>query len=1298
MSYQVARQKLIYVFGIPDSEHRGLLKIGETTLTGNDLEAAANKRIREYTRTAGIYFKLLHTELAVDQNGKTFSDTDVHNQLERSGIKKTPPNNTTAREWFRVDLQTVKRAIAAVKQGKHFIHRKKIREEIILRPEQEEAVSKTVAYFAHGKEFLWNAKMRFGKTICALEVVRRMNFTKTIIITHRPVVDENWFEDFDKIFGDDKNFSYGSKNHGSTLNELLADKKNFVYFASIQDLRGSEIVGGNIKKNTLLFKTKWDCVIVDEAHEGTQTELGENVFKMLVKPNSKVLKLSGTPFNIISDFDSDNVYTWNYVDEQRAKAEFAEKYPLDYNPYAELPQMNILTYDLGDILQKFYLDDEEEIAFSFREFFNTDGGRFVHEDDVKSFLDLLVKRDDNNYPFSRPEWREQFRHTFWIVPGVEAARELSKLLQHHKVFHAFKIVNVAGDGDGGKVEDIEIVHDAIRENDYTITLSCGRFTTGVTVPEWSAVFILTGSNGDNSKTSAMSYMQTIFRVQSPCDKGGVVKTNCYVFDFAPDRTLKVIAESLKISARAGNISSTDKELVADFVKFCPVIAVEGSRMNPINANNLMQKLKRAQAERVVRNGFEDNYLYDNDKLLTLTDEDLPDFSTLNAIIGSSKAQKKSADVVVNNQGLSPTERKQLGKELNREPTPEELEARRRRKLRDAAISNLRGLSIRMPLLIYGADVPFDDDISIDKFAELIDDASWAEFMPKGITKELFAKFIQYYDKDVFIAAGRRIRNFAKRADELKPTARVKKLAEIFATFKNPDKETVLTPWRVVNLHLSAVFGGYDFFDETHTDILDNPRQIPTTLFTPDKKILEINSKTGLYPLYVAYSIYRARLAELKLDEVNYDFERLYRLWDMTVAENVFVICKTPMAEKITRRTLGGYRDGTVNARCYDNLITELKNIPSRFIDRITEKSFWDKGDGKMFFHGVVGNPPYQTAGSGDNKTYASPVYHLFIQTAYNKNLTENASLIHPARFLSNAGATPGDFAEKFLNDPHVNVNKYYPNGQELFPTSDIKGGIAITEFDATKKLGPIGTHIPFKELESIHQKVVVDNPNFQPLSKIMYSRTAYSLTPKAHKDFPNAIKNFSKGNQYQVSSNVFDLMPEIFFDAKPNDGHEYIQLYGRKNNERVFKWVRRDYVTYHESLEKFKVFVPDSNGSGALGEVVSTPLVGSPLVGSPLVGSTQTFISVGAFDTRAEADACIAYIKSKFCRVMLGILKVTQHNPPATWSKVPLQDFSSASDIDWSVSIAEIDAQLYRKYKLSDDEIKFIESKVKAMT
>lgn len=1290
-SYEVSRYKLIYVFGAPDDAHKGLLKIGDTTISTDlpakkllpnckELNRAAHERIRDYMNNAGVPYKLLHTELAVDAENKTFRDYAVHDVLKHSGIKNHP-HGKIGKEWFRVDLKTAILAIAAVKSGEKSllgIKPHEIPEEIIFRPEQETAINKTVKYFLRGeKTFLWNAKMRFGKTLCALEVVKQMNFAKTIIVTHRPVVDSGWFGDFKKIFGENGQFIYGEK--GSDFKSLLATKKNFVYFASIQDLRGSKTVGGKHDKNQDVFGEKWDFVIVDEAHEGTQTALGDKVIKALVKKSTKFLALSGTPFNLIADYMEENTFTWDYVDEQREKLLWDKKHFGDSNPYEDLPRMNIYTYDLGELLEKKFSGDDD-VIFSFSEFFRTgENERFIHENDVKNFLNLLVSQDNNNYPFANEKFCNMFRHTLWRVPGVREAKALSLLLQNHRVFCNFGIANVAGDGDEDipYTDALKLVQETIAENDYSITISCGKLTTGVTVPEWTAVLYLAG----NYLTSATNYLQTIFRVQTPCNKNGVSKQNCYVFDFAPDRALKMVTEFVKISDRAGKATASDRKNLDTLLNFCPVIAVEGSRMKKLDANKLLQQIKRAQAERIVQNGFDDSNLY-NDTLRDLTKIDLELFKKLKGFVG---AKKSSGTLEINRNNVTDT--KNGKKSTKTTLTDEQKEINRKNQLKRDAILILRQVSIRMPLLIYGADIDFDKDFTIEMFLDknIVDDDSWAEFMPAGVTREFFKGFMQYYDPENFINAGKRVRKIAKDADSLNPTDRVKKIAELFATFKNPDKETVLTPWRVVNLHLSEVFGGFDFFDTNHEEILDSPRQIPTEIFRPDKKILEINSKTGLYPLYVAYSIFRA--------EFDKNGGNPLEIWDKIVAENVFVICKTPMAKTITRRTLLGYRDGIINAHCFDDLINTLKNKPKQFLKRVTSKNFWNKGAGFMFFDAVVGNPPYQNATSTGN--FAAPVYHEFIKIAYGGRLANHASLIHPARWLFNAGAAPKDFIDKFLADEHVKVVRYEPDAKNFFPTSEIKGGIAVTEYDSTKNFGAIGIFIPFDELKSIYQKVCVENPNFKPFSDIVFGRTNYRLSEKFISEHPDAP--FIERRNDFLKSNAFSYAADYFFDEKPDDGHDYCQIFGILGGKRVFKWIRRDYIVPSDenlNFDTWKVFVPESNSAGAIGEVLSTPLVGSPLVGSPLVGCTQTFITVGAFDTESEARACIAYIKSKFCRVMLGILKVTQHNPPQTWAKVPLQDFTG-DEIDWS---GDVDGQLYRKYGLSDAEIAFIESKVKEMS
>ena len=345
----------------------------------------------------------------------------------------------------------------------------------------------------------------------------------------------------------------------------------------------------------------------------------------------------------------------------------------------------------------------------------------------------------------------------------------------------------------------------------------------------------------------------------------------------------------------------------------------------------------------------------------------------------------------------------------------------------------------------------------------------------------------------------------------------------------------------------------------------------------------------------------------------------------------------------------------------------------------------------MKFDGVVGNPPYQIAVQGDNKNYSSPVYHLFLDTAF--KIADKVSLIHPARCLSNGGDTPDEFNQRLLADKHFKIVHFEKDSKKLFPSSTFEGGVVITLRDANQTFEPIGNFIPFDELKTIHDKVVGDE-NFQPLSEIIYTPIAHRLSEKFFSERPELICKLQKPNDTALRTNIFERLQEILFDAKPNDGQEYIQILGKVGTARIYKWIRREYVNAPDLLDKYKVFVPAANGaSGKLGNEPAR-IISKPVIGTPLVGCTQTFITVGAFDSEAEAQACIAYIKSKFCRVMLGILKVTQHNPPATWAKVPLQDFTSAGDIDWH---GDIDAQLYNKYKLSESEIKFIEEHVKAM-
>ena len=1307
------RPKLIYVFRINDNAHQGALKIGEATATLGDgyfkpnsslLNKAAKERIDQYTKTAGISYQLLYTEgtMFTDSKGhvSSFNDKQVHKVLERSGIKrKSFEKKNQGREWYVTDLKTVKRAIAAVKEGRESLDNGEVTHEqspIEFRPEQNMAIDRTIARFKRGNQMLWNAKMRFGKTLSALEVVLEMEMQRTIILTHRPVVDEGWFEDFQKIFFDQPDYHYGSRTKGESfqkLEQLARQGDSYVYFASMQDLRGAETVGGKFDKNADVFAAPWDMLIVDEAHEGTKTDIGLSVIDTLVKKHTKVLRLSGTPFNLLDDYNEEEIFTWDYVMEQRAKAEWDLTHMGDPNPYESLPAINIYTYDLGSLLGSEYCDDEK--AFNFREFFRTrDDGTFCHDRDVDRFLGLMCK-EGNLYPYSNNEFRQMFRHTLWVLPGVAAARTLSEKLRRHPVFGNFQVVNVAGNGDEDEEneEALKMVNKAIGPDPsetYTITLTCGRLTTGVSVKPWTAVFMMSGS----FSTSAASYMQTIFRVQTPFTCHGQMKTNCYAFDFAPDRTLRVLAKVAKVSAKAGKSTDEDRKILGDFLNFCPIISIEGSQMKPYDVKSMMAQLKRAQIEKVVQNGFEDGALY-NDELLKLTDVELQDFKDLKGKIGTTKAMAKTADIDVNNQGFTNEEyeeKERLEKKKKRELTPEEKarleELKQKNNQRQNAISILRGISIRMPLLIYGAELKNEEDeITIDNFTQIVDAASWTEFMPKGVTKDVFRKFKKYYEADIFREAGKRIRSMARAADNLTVEERIERIATIFNTFRNPDKETVLTPWRVVNMHLGDCLGGYCFYDERYERMLELPRHIDNgkvtrDVYSPDSRVLEINSKSGLYPLFVAYNIYRRRMEEAreKYGDINRAFAQ--SLWDTTVEQNIFVICKTPMARSITRRTLVGFRPTRVNAQYYKDLIDVIKNNPATFVNEVRDgRRFWKANDkDHMTFNAIVGNPPYQVMDGGGAGTSAITIYHHFINISKAIH-PKYISLIVPARWYA-GGKGLDEFRNNMLSDKRIEKIIDYPNPKDCFPTANISGGVCCflwnrqysnkchftnivnhEIFAEERELNEFEVFVRYNKALSIIRKIVDVTSNY--ISNIVAARNLYNLD--------SSVRGFSDKEQ------------ETDIKVYTSRGVGYIQL--------------ESITSGLSSIDSYKLFMGKvlSGHIGETDEKGQVKVIASIFIGSAYEVCTDSYLVIGPFRIKKEAVNAERYFKTKFLRFLLLQSLVSMNISRNNFRFVPLQDFTSNSDIDWSRRIGEIDAQLYEKYGLERDEIDFIERMIKPM-
>lgn len=343
------------------------------------------------------------------------------------------------------------------------------------------------------------------------------------------------------------------------------------------------------------------------------------------------------------------------------------------------------------------------------------------------------------------------------------------------------------------------------------------------------------------------------------------------------------------------------------------------------------------------------------------------------------------------------------------------------------------------------------------------------------------------------------------------------------------------------------------------------------------------------------------------------------------------------------------------------------------------------------FDVVIGNPPYQEETEGGGR-FATPVYNLFMDAAY--EVAERAVLITPARFLFNAGQTPKAWNAKMLADPHVSVPHYVPNSDDLFPGTEIMGGVAVTYRDASHPGEPIGVFSRFAELNVIRHKVAETSHDSITSLEFTSSRS-YRYTERMHEENPAVAAMLPSSERYKLVTSAFSL--PVFHGDRPDDGLEYVQMYGLAATKRSYRWIRRDFISGPTSLEKFKVVVPASrNAGGMLGDKPAL-VTGHSLLLGPGIGVTQTFITIGTFDIEEEGEACLKYIQSKFARVMLGILKVTQHNPRSTWQYVPNQDFTSNSDIDWSKSIPEIDEQLYAKYGLDSEEIAFIERKVKTV-
>ncbi len=622
---------MIYAYTTPEiARHNGWTKIGYT-------EQDVETRIKQQTHTADINWHLEWKGNAIfdDGSGERFTDKDFHAYLRKSGIEQEAGKNN---EWFHITGQESRikfydfRANHGVLQSLSTVIPYKLRQE------QKNAVEQTIAYknsHNENNEFLWNAKPRFGKTLSVYDFCKKSGAKTVLIVTNRPAIANSWYEDYTKFLGTQSGYVFVSevdalKGKPYVLSrkeyiDLLAhskNDKNCIEFVSLQDIKGSKYFSVNgIDKLREVADMDWDMLVIDEAHEGIDTYKTDVAFDRIKRKFT--LHLSGTPFKTLANnkFADNAIYNWTYADEQMAKRDW-DTSSEEENPYEYLPKLNLFTYQMSEIIkdelqQGIEINGEtEEYAFDLNEFFSTNNGKFKYDSSVDKFLNAMTLQE--KFPFSTPELRNELKHTFWLLDRVDSAKALATKLKNHTIFKEYEIIIAAGDGkiddDKETKKSYDKVVDAISKHDKTITLSVGQLTTGITIPQWTAVLMLS-----NIKSPSL-YMQAAFRAQNPClfkyGSSYARKQNAYVFDFDPARTLTIFEEfandlSINTSAGRGDLE-TRKEHIKELLNFFPVIGEdENGELIELDAEKVLTIPRKIRSVEVVRRGFMSNFLFQN---------------------------------------------------------------------------------------------------------------------------------------------------------------------------------------------------------------------------------------------------------------------------------------------------------------------------------------------------------------------------------------------------------------------------------------------------------------------------------------------------------------------------------------------------------------------------------------------------------------------------------------------------------------------------------------------------------------
>lgn len=1289
-----------YIYAFSTESVPNYLKVGDTY-------RPVLQRLDEWRR----YFPNLRSRYSavakVDEE-TYFRDFAVHryleHQLQRSRLRPSDLSEGLyySREFFReATEEDLRQAMADIEQsyergeGRYDFfkfeesripvkHTYKRTESFEPRPNQQETIERFKKAISQGRNnLLMYAVMRFGKSFTSLCCAVEMQAKLVLVVSAKADVREEWkrsveshvkfaeysFLDKDKLMESE-----------TILEETLATGRAVV-FLTLQDLMGSEIK----QRHQALFDREIDLLLIDETHYGARAAEYGRVLKLnkrelkqetreldsaeqyedcteLKQLRSRVrIHLSGTPYRILmgSEFEAEDIIAfYQFSDIVEEQAEWDREHILSDevkewdNPYYGFPQMvrfAFLPNESSLRVMETLRADGYEMGLS--ELFrprsilrdNKEGRHrlFVHEDEILEFLQAIdgVQEDAHLLSFLDLEQikrGQMCRHLVFVLPYRASCDAMEQLLTEHK--ELFRNLSDYTIVNIAGVDDPKRYRST--EDVKAQIADCerkGEKSITLTVNR-----MLTGSTIPEWDTmlylkdcaSPQEYDQAIFRLQ-----------NQYI------RTLTTEGGSEQVK-----YNMKPQTLLVDF--------------DP-------QRMFRLQEQRAqIYNVNTDQA--GNKKLQERIETELRHSPIVT--IGAEGLQRVEASDIMDAVRSYSAERSVMD-EATEIPIDYTLLANERMR---SVISQLNPIDASKGIEIQ-AVTGEESELELETYdTPKGGGATSTQIAPSAETDEgrlLGKQLATYYAQILFYtfltdtpvsSLEELIASISQGADNKRIARNVGLQASILQIIQTESNPFVLQAldYKIANINTlmsdtsltpsERVAVAMKKFGRLSSSEIVTPQAVALEMIdaldegviTRDTRILDIASKQG-------------------------EFTRaLVSRFGMAVGRNVYALPTSTVSYEFTLkvyRLLGLDTDHVISDFTTYDLIDPNKK------DQLMEQLK------KMNLNFTIGNPPYQ-AQTDNSRT--KPIYDLFIDLSM--DITHRVSLITPARYLFNAGFTSKKWNKKMLGSENLKVSIYKANSVTVFPNVDIKGGVAAIYYDKNRNFGGIGDFKAYEELDSISEKV---NSTSEPsLVDIIYAESSYRFD--TNKEFVQQLVSERLGNDKKVISNVFEKLPDLFTEVQ---GKGRIGFYGRLGSDRCIRYIERKYIEDHPNLEKYKVFVPESNGSGAIGEVLSTPLIGEPLIGEPLIGGTQTFLSIGAFDSRSEAEACLKYIKTKFARTMLGILKATQHNPKDTWRLVPLQDFTAGSDIDWSQSVADIDRQLYKKYALTPDEIAFIEEKVSPM-